>query len=132
MHTSDFTFTQSSNDKGSMDEQAQIIAKSIYQGVNCTQSSSPPSNKANLTISIVWDIKEAPIYFSNIFISLLDLVYFTPLGCPPLKFKFVLAFSTMRNRPKTKHTNFRFCGVICTEAIKVRPQWTTNWLRFHK
>ncbi len=21
--------------------------------------------------------------------------------------------------------------VICTEAIKVRPQWTTNWLRFH-
>ncbi len=28
--------------------------------------------------------------------------------------------------------NFRFCGVVCTEAIKVRPQWTTNWLRFHK
>ena len=22
---------------------------------------------------------------------------------------------------KTKNANFRFCGVICTEAIKVRP-----------
>ncbi len=25
--------------------------------------------------------KEAPIYFSNIFISFLGLAYFTPLGC---------------------------------------------------
>ncbi len=35
-------------------------------------------------------------------------------------------------KTKTKHANFRFCGVICKEAIKVRPQWTTNWLRIHK
>ncbi len=27
-------------------------------------------------------VKEAPIYFSNIFISFLGLAYFTPLGCP--------------------------------------------------
>ncbi len=33
--------------------------------------------------------KEAPIYFSNIFISLLGLAYFTPSGCP-LKFKIFL------------------------------------------
>ncbi len=34
--------------------------------------------------------KEAPIYFSNIFISFLGLAYFTPLGCP-LRFKFFWA-----------------------------------------
>ncbi len=34
--------------------------------------------------------KEAPIYFSNIFISFLGLAYFTPLGCP-VKFKIFLA-----------------------------------------
>ncbi len=34
--------------------------------------------------------KEAPIYFSNIFISFLGLAYFTPLGCP-VKFKNFLA-----------------------------------------
>ncbi len=36
--------------------------------------------------------------------------------------------SCANNGTKTK---IRFCGVICTEAIKVRPQWTTYWLRFH-
>ncbi len=33
--------------------------------------------------------------------------------------------------PKAESANFRFCGVICTEAIKVRPHWTTYWLKFH-
>ncbi len=34
--------------------------------------------------------KEAPIYFSNIFISFLGLAYFSPLGCPP-RFQIFLA-----------------------------------------
>ena len=54
--------------------------------------------------------------------------------CGPLGPKF--DGSCANNGTKTKSGtfgpwNFRFCGVICTEAIKVRPQWTTNWLKFH-
>ncbi len=43
----------------------------------------------SIDLILIW-IKEAPIYFSNIFISLLGLAYFRPLGCP-LKFKIFLA-----------------------------------------
>ncbi len=41
----------------------------------------------------------------------------------------------MAQKRKVAHLvfgSFVLCGVICTEAIKVRPQWTTNGLRFHK
>ena len=36
-------------------------------------------------------LKEAPIYFSNIFISFLGLAYYTPLGCS-LRFNFFGSF----------------------------------------
>ncbi len=44
---------------------------------------------------------EAQIYFSNIFISLFGLAYFTPLGCP-LKFFFWLFSGTIRHWPYWK------------------------------
>ncbi len=33
----------------------------------------------------------------------------------------------VNNSTKTK---FRFCAIISTGAVKLMPQWTTNWLRF--
>ena len=88
------------------------------------------SNKVIVNHVDLWNLSQFVVHWSLI---LMASVQITPqkrkLAC--LVFGRFRILSTMRNLPKTKCATFHFCAIISTGAVKLRPQWTTNWLRFH-